>query len=102
MSWHIPPGAIPGLGGVDVASLGIPSEAEHIRRYCERTGFAVAEELLREWNFYLAYNLFRIAAIAQGIARRVEAGTASNAQAVAAGASARPLAELGWKFAQRT
>ncbi|MEO8653532.1 MAG: phosphotransferase family protein, partial [Ramlibacter sp.] len=50
---------------------------------------------------YMAYNMFRIAAILQGIAKRVEAGTASSAQAAASGASARPMAELAWKFAQQ-
>jgi hypothetical protein len=49
----------------------------------------------------MAYNMFRIAAILQGIAKRVEAGTASSAQAVASGAGARPMAELAWKFARQ-
>ncbi len=101
MAWHIPPGAFRGIGGVDIASLGIPSEQDYIRRYCERTGFATLEQLAPDWNFYLAYNMFRIAAILQGIAKRVEAGTASSAQARASGAGARPMAELAWKFAQQ-
>ncbi len=101
MAWHIPPGTFRGIGGVDIASLGIPSEAEYIRRYCERTGFTTPEALAPDWNFYLAYNMFRIAAILQGIAKRVEAGTASSAQAKASGAGARPMAELAWKFAQK-
>ncbi|GAA6141143.1 phosphotransferase [Hydrogenophaga sp. 5NK40-0174] len=101
MSWHIPPGAFRGIGGLDIAALGIPSEAEYIARYCERTGFATPEALAGDWNFYLAYNLFRIAAILQGIAKRVEDGTASSAQAKASGAGARPMAELAWHFAKR-
>ena len=101
MSWHIPAGAFRGIGGVDIASLGIPSEAKYIRRYCERTGFTTPEALAPDWNFYLAYNMFRIAAILQGIAKRVEAGTASSAQAKASGAGARPMAELAWGFAQK-
>ena len=101
MSWHIPPGTFRGIGGLDLASLGIPSEAEYIRRYCERTGFTTPEALAPDWNFYLAYNMFRIAAILQGIAKRVEAGTASSAQAKASGAGARPMAELAWGFAQK-
>jgi aminoglycoside phosphotransferase (APT) family kinase protein len=99
MAWHIPPGAFRGIGGLDVASLGIPLEAEYIARYCERTGFATPEQLQADWNFYLAYNLFRLAAILQGIAKRVETGTASSAQAVSSAAGARPLAELAWRFA---
>jgi aminoglycoside phosphotransferase (APT) family kinase protein len=99
MAWHIPPGAFRGIGGLDVISLGIPTEAEYIARYCERTGFATPEQLQADWNFYLAYNLFRLAAILQGIAKRVEMGTASSAQAVSSAAGARPLAELAWRFA---
>ena len=101
MTWHIPTGTFRGIGGLDLVSLGIPSEAEYIRRYCERTGFATPESLAKDWNFYLAYNMFRIAAILQGIAKRVEAGTASSAQARASGAGARPMAELAWGFAQK-
>ena len=101
MAWHIPQGSFRGIGGVDTAALGIPSEADYIARYCERTGIATPEELAPDWSFYLAYNMFRIAAILQGIAKRVEAGTASSAQAVASGAGARPMAELAWRFAQQ-
>jgi len=101
MAWHIPPGAFRGIGGLDVQSLGIPSEDEYIRRYCARTGLTTPDALTADWNFYLAYNLFRIAAILQGIAKRVEAGTASSAQAVSSGAGARPLAQLAWSFAQK-
>ncbi|WP_291009298.1 phosphotransferase family protein [Hydrogenophaga sp.] len=99
MAWHIPPGAFRGIGGLDVAALGIPTEAEYIARYCERTGFATPQQLQADWNFYLAYNLFRLAAILQGIGKRVEMGTASSAQAVSSAAGARPLAEMAWRFA---
>ncbi len=100
MAWHIPPGTFRGIGGVDVKSLGIPTEDDYIHRYCDRTGLTTPADLKADWNFYLAYNMFRIAAILQGIAKRVEAGTASSAQAKASGAGARPMAELAWKFAQ--
>ncbi|MGE4240996.1 phosphotransferase [Ramlibacter sp.] len=102
MAWHIPHGpGSRGIGGLDLASLGIPSEDEYMRRYCERTGFATVAELKADWNFYMAYNLFRIAAILQGIAKRAEMGTASSAQAAASGAGAKPMAVLAWGFAQR-
>ncbi len=101
MAWHIPPGAFRGIGGLDLASLCIPSEDEYIRLYCERTGLVTPEALKADWNFYMAYNLFRIAAILQGIAKRVEAGTAASAQAASSGAGARPLAQMAWKFAQQ-
>jgi len=102
MSWHIPPGSFRGIGGLDHAALGIPSEKEYVRRYCERTGRADPEAVMADWNFYLAYNLFRIAGILQGIAKRVEAGTASSAQARQSAAGARPLAEMGWRIAQQS
>ena len=101
MTWHIPEGLGRGIGGVDIASLGIPSEAEYIQQYCERTKLTTPDVLAKDWKFYMAYNMFRIAAILQGIAKRVEAGTASSAQAVSSGAGARPLAQLAWKFAQQ-
>jgi aminoglycoside phosphotransferase (APT) family kinase protein len=101
MAWHIPPGTFRGLGGVDLATLGIPLEDEYIRLYCDQTGFAHPVDLKTDWNFYLAYNMFRIAAILQGIAKRVDNGTASSAQAKASGAGARPMAELAWRFAQQ-
>ena len=101
MGWHIPPGTFRGIGGVDIAALGIPSEDENIHRYCDRTGLATPADLKADWNFYLAYNMFRIAAILQGIAKRVQDGTASSEQAKVNGAGARPMAELAWKFAQK-
>jgi len=101
MGWHIPPGTFRGIGGVDLKALGIPSESENIHRYCDRTGWATPADLKADWNFYLAYNMFRIAAILQGIAKRVEAGTASSDEAKANGAGARPMAKLAWQFAQQ-
>ena len=99
MSWHIPPGLFRGIGGLDVKALGIPTEDDYIALYCERTGIAKPAQLKADWNFYLAYNMFRLAAILQGIAKRVEAGTASSDQAVKSAAGARPMAEMAWRFA---
>jgi aminoglycoside phosphotransferase (APT) family kinase protein len=101
MAWHIEPGQFRGIGGLDHLKLGIPSEDDYIRLYCERTGLTTPQALKADWNFYLAYNLFRLAAILQGIAKRVENGTASSAQAVKSAAGARPLAQLAWQFAQQ-
>lgn len=101
MAWHIPPGSFRGIGGLDLSALGIPQEDEYIRKYCDRTGLTDPQQLKVDWNFYMAYNLFRIAAILQGIAKRVEAGTASSAQAVSSAAGARPLAQMGWNFARK-
>ena len=99
MSWHIPPGQFRGIGGLDLAALGIPSEAEYVRMYCRRTGREAIEQ--SHWDFYMAYNLFRIAAILQGIAKRVVDGTAASDHARDAGSRARPMAELGWQQVEK-
>ena len=102
MAWHIPPGVFRGISGLDHAALGIPSELEYVRRYCARTGRSSPEAVMADWNFYLAYNLFRLASITQGIAKRVVEGIASSAQARASGAATRTLAEMAWRFAEKT
>jgi aminoglycoside phosphotransferase (APT) family kinase protein len=99
MSWHIPPGKFRGIAGLDLAALGIPEEREYVAMYCRRTGRGAIDP--STWDFYLAYNLFRIAAICQGIARRVLDGTAASEHARETGARAPILAELGWKQAER-
>ena len=97
MAWRLSPGQFRGMHGCDLAALGIPSEAEYSALYCERTGRAGVGAV----EFYLAYNMLRLAAILQGIARRAIDGTASNARAVETGKRARPTAEAGWALAQR-
>ncbi|MEC9365195.1 MAG: phosphotransferase [Pseudomonadota bacterium] len=94
MTWHIPAGVFRGLGGAKLAELGIPTESEYVQMYCKRTGRDGIDP--NHWDFYMAYNLFRLAAILQGIAGRVKDGTASSAQAAQMGAAARPLADLAW------
>lgn len=99
MTWHIPKGVFRGLAGVKLADLGIPTEAEHVAAYCQRTGRGPIDP--NHWDFYIAYNLFRLGAILQGIAGRVKDGTAASKQAAAMGAAARPLAEMGWQKVQQ-
>jgi len=99
MSWHVTPGQFRGIKGLDHKALGIPSEAEYIAKYCERTGKSIRPE---DFDFYLAYNLFRMAGILQGIMKRYVDGTASSAQAKKSGEAARPMAELGWSYVNKT
>jgi aminoglycoside phosphotransferase (APT) family kinase protein len=99
MSWHIRPGQFRGIGGLDLKELGIPSLAEYVARYSERTGKLLRAE---DFNFYLAYNMFRLAGIMQGIMKRYVDGTASSAQALQNGKAARPMAEMAWQFASRS
>lgn len=98
LAWHIPPTLWRGIAGLDLAALGIPDEAAYVRRHAEASGNAGA---LEHWDFYIAYNLFRIAAIVQGIAKRALEGNAVAPDASDNGRRARPLAELGWRYAQR-
>lgn len=99
MSWRLSPEQFRGLGGVDCASLGIPTEAEYVARYYERTGRPPVNQ--KEWDFYVAYNMFRLSAICQGIMGRVVDGTAASQHAVDSGKRARPLAEAGWRQVER-
>lgn len=100
MAWQMPEIGVgsTGLLGKDLAAMGIPTEDEYVRLYCERTG---REQGIPNRDFYSAYNFFRIAAILQGIAGRVRDGTASSAYAQQAGQAVNPLAELGWMYAQK-
>ncbi len=97
MSWRIPPGQFRGIGGLDLEALGIPAEQDYVAAYCKRTG----RERIDNWDFYLSYNIFRIAAILQGIKKRSVDGTAASAHAADAGARVQPLAELAWDYAQK-
>ena len=97
MGYHIDPENFRGIKGLDISALGIPGEQQYIAAYCQRTGRSKIEH----WDFYLAYNLFRLAAILQGIMKRVVDGTAANQEAAESGKRAIPLAREGWKIAQR-
>jgi len=92
MYWRIPPGLFRGLAGEDLAALGIPAEADYVAAWCARTGRAGFPDL----DAYVAFNLFRLAAIMQGIMRRVLDGTAAGEDAEANGRLAAPTAELAW------
>jgi aminoglycoside phosphotransferase (APT) family kinase protein len=99
MGFHIPPDKFRGVAGLPLAELGIPSEDEYLKSYLRRTRRAAIDGAA--WDFYLAYNLFRIAAICQGIAKRVLEGTAASQHAQEAASKTVPLAELGWQQAEK-
>src|SRR5258706_7777542 len=79
MSWHIPPGKFRGIQGLPLEELGIPTEKEYVALYFKRTGRKGVDPSV--WDYYMAYNLFRIAAICQGIAKRVVDRTAASEHA---------------------
>ena len=80
------------LRDADLKALGIPHEMEYVDAYCRRTNRSGIEN----WDYYIAFNMFRLAAILQGIARRVVDGTAAGQQAEEAGAGAYDLSKLAW------
>ncbi len=97
MMYRMPQLTIPGLAGLNLASLGIPSEAEYVASYCQRTG----RDSIPEIEFYLAFNLFRFAAIIHGIKGRLARGTASSPHARSMVRDLPVIAQLGWDIARK-
>ena len=95
MAWRLTATEFRGLRGCDLASLGIPGEREYIDAYLRRTGAPSPSAM--DLAFCMAYNMFRAAAIFQGVMARALAGNAASAQALEVGRRTRPMAELGWK-----
>ena len=97
MMYRMPPDIVAGLGGADPVALGLPSEADYIAAYCARTG----RESIANWDFYVAFQFFRLAAIFHGIKGRVLRGNASNVQAAARAAALPRLTALAREAMQR-
>ncbi|WGH77919.1 phosphotransferase family protein [Jannaschia ovalis] len=99
MQWHLPhDGPLKGLGGVDRAALGLPSDAGYVARYCARRGI----DGVSDWNAWLALSAYRLAAILAGVGARAEAGNASNPESGRAyGRLVPELVELGQRFRRR-
>jgi aminoglycoside phosphotransferase (APT) family kinase protein len=98
MLYHMPrEGGLPGLAGLDYTALGIPTGAEYAAQYCKRMGHAE----IPDWNFYMCFSLFRLAAICQGVAKRSLDGNASNAKANSVGALVEPLATIAMKLTNK-
>lgn len=95
MVWRLAPDLFRGLAGSDFKGLAIPTEEEYVRRYCERIG--IPEIPKKDWEFYIIFNMFRLAGILQGVMARALQGNASSEVAIDSGKRARPLAELAWK-----
>lgn len=98
--YHLPHASDPfrGLAGLDLAAIGIPDEAALLARYCARTGRAGPPP---HWNFYLAFSLFRSAAIGQGVYDRSRRGNAADARAHLYREMVVTCAEAGWRIATR-
>ena len=97
MAWRLGPQEFRGLKGADLAALGVPDESEYVAAYCRRTGRAG----IANWEFYLIFNMFRIAAILHGVLSRALQGNAASDNAVEMGRRAAPVARVAWDMAQR-
>jgi len=97
MGWRLDKNLFRGIAHANLPSLGIPTEDEFIAQYCQSTG----RDGIRNLEWYLAYNMFRLAAILQGIALRAKDGTAASPHAIEQGRRARPLAEAAWRQVER-
>jgi len=95
LPWHVPAELMRGMAGKPL-NAGVPTEEAYKAAYCRRTGRAGIDH----WPFYIAYNLFRLASIIQGIAKRAVDGTAANQHAADEARRVAPLAELGWGVAE--
>jgi aminoglycoside phosphotransferase (APT) family kinase protein len=96
LSYHLPSGELSGYGylGLNLPELGIPTEADYVAAYCRRTGRTVPSD----WTFFIAFSLFRLAAIVQGVYKRGLDGIASSDNARKYGAYARFLADTAWRL----
>jgi len=100
MMYRMPPTGTVGLVDCDLAAMNIPTESAYIASYCKRTN-RDPQEVTTNMDFYMAYNLFRLAAIVHGIKGRVVRGTAASAHAKAMSETVEPLANLAWQQAQK-
>lgn len=97
MAYFFPKEVRGGLAGQDLDALGIPGMDEMVARYCASTG----RDGIPDLEFCLSYNMFRLAAIVQGVYARAIQGNASSEEAIKTGAQVRPLASLAWTYAQQ-
>ena len=97
LMYRMPSDLFAGLAGMDLVSLGIPTEDEYVEAYCRRTG----RDHLPNKDYLVVFNLFRLAAILHGIRGRIARGTASSAHAVETAGKLEPLADLAWAEAQK-
>ena len=97
MVYRMPEAGVPGLAGRDLEALNLPDEAACVAAYCQRTG----RDGIPDLDFYIAFNLFKLAAVLHGIKGRVLRGTAASARARQYAAKVEPLAELAWAQAER-
>jgi aminoglycoside phosphotransferase (APT) family kinase protein len=97
MMYRMPPAIVAGLTGSDLTALNIPSEEAYVAAYCRRVG----RTSIPRYDFYMAFNFFRLAAIFHGIKGRAARGSAVSVHAKERARAFPVLAKLGWTQAQR-
>jgi aminoglycoside phosphotransferase (APT) family kinase protein len=97
LTYHLAPEALGRADAGEIDRRGLPNESEYVAAYCRRTGRAGVPD----WHFYLAFSMFRLASILQGVYARGLHGNAASAYALQRGAAARQIAERGWQVAQQ-
>jgi len=102
LAWHMPKGLLRGYADQSLQELALPTEQAYIARYAHNMGLDAQSTaaLNADWPFYLAFNLFRLSAILQGIGHRAREGKASSANAHDIATMAEPVARWGWAIAQ--
>jgi aminoglycoside phosphotransferase (APT) family kinase protein len=96
LTYHLPAEALGRVEAVDSDQAGMPDEASYVAAYCRRTG----RDGVPDWNFYLAFSMFRLASILQGVYARGLQGNAASTYALQRGAAARLIAERAWEISQ--
>ena len=98
LTYHLPAEALGRVDAVDSDRAGMPDEASYVAAYCRRTG----RDGVPNWNFYLAFSMFRLASILQGVYARGLQGNAASTYALQRGAAARLIADRAWEISQRS
>jgi aminoglycoside phosphotransferase (APT) family kinase protein len=97
LTYYLPADALGRKEDVDPDRSGMPDEASYVAAYCRRTG----RDQISNWNFYLAFSMFRLASILQGVYARGLQGNAASSYALQRGAAARAIADIAWDVARR-
>ena len=97
LTYHLPGEALGRVEAVDSDRSGMPDEASYVAAYCRRTG----RDGVPNWNFYLAFSMFRLASILQGVYARGLQGNAASTYALQRGAAAKLIADKAWEISQR-
>jgi aminoglycoside phosphotransferase (APT) family kinase protein len=93
--WHLTAAQFRGIANSNFTALGIPTEREYLQTYAQRTGRREIDS--QTWSFYTVFNLFRLAAILQGVLKRALEGNAADPSAIQNGRRARILADIAWQ-----